>query len=107
MGVDYDAAFDIGFEIVSFPDREKDQSNYDFLEDFLQNTKYTFIVWGDGAYGGEYYYAVVLDKPLVPYNSSDEIFLKFKKELIELHDFLINNGFEIDDHWISGGLHVW
>jgi hypothetical protein len=105
MSIDYDANFGIGFEIISFPE-DVGLDAYEYMESILEDTKYNFITFGD-SYQDEHYYAVCLTT-IPKWNASEEEFLTFRKELIELYDFLINHGFKIKENsFLAGGLRVW
>ncbi len=108
MGVDYDAEFGIGFEILAFPetlDEDLDDAKETMLDETLHGNPYSYMQWGDGCYGGTDHYAVTLNK--LPEYVSAEGFGQLQIDLVNLHDFLLAKGFKISDKWLCGGLSIW
>ena len=109
MGVDHDASFGIGYEIIGFPDvdqhdEEDDDVEFDpceFLDEILKGSPYSYAEWGDGSYSGdENTFAVVLDKIDPSGNNT--------LALTELRIFCCNKGLKIDDStYLVGGVHTW
>ena len=87
MGVDFNANFGIGYEIVCFPESWNGDENYDewgFLDGILSDTKYSYIHWGDEGYSGDPdTYAIVFRDHIESWD--------LVKELDALGDFLREN----------------
>ena len=98
MGVDYDANFGLGFEIM-FPDID-DLDECDWINELVKGTPYTYIYWGDEGYSGDPdTYAIVLSGDVPRHEISEKL------RLLEV--FLKNKGVEYDgSRYLVGGISV-
>ena len=102
MGVDYDANFGLGYEIM-FPESWNGKEDYDeweFLDFLLKDVPYSYIWWGDQCYTGDpNTYAIVLDETPNRVELSDKLW--------ELEKFLKEKGIDYDSStYLVGGLEV-
>jgi len=99
MGVDYDAVYGIGVEVKHIEGDDSDM--HEFLEEKLEDTKFSFRRSGEGNYTSEEdtFYIFIEDE----YNIKD-----LSSRVKDLVSFLENNNIEYTGEVeVVGGLLVW